>query len=175
MALLREVSTARLDAEIVEKASPEGDHQQNALAEVSVREVKIQARVMNSDLEARHHARLQYDEPILAWWVRHAANVIVGASEQTTGLPSNEELERRGPRAQHCSATCVSSSSPRRSRWTVRQCSANEERCPCVASREDNRLQNTASGRSTRPRFAERLQRYTVGRQDSNQRGSCGS
>ena len=35
------------DVEIVERASPEGDHPNNGLAEASLREVTGQARVLN--------------------------------------------------------------------------------------------------------------------------------
>ena len=51
-----------LDAEIAEKASPEGDHQQHGSAEASVREVKGQAR----DVEASDQRQLQADGSILA-------------------------------------------------------------------------------------------------------------
>ena len=47
LALLRDVSTAMPDVEIVERASPEGDHPNNGLAEASLREVTGQARVLN--------------------------------------------------------------------------------------------------------------------------------
>ena len=38
---------------IIEQASPEGDHAANGLAEVGVREVKAQTRVLKSHLEER--------------------------------------------------------------------------------------------------------------------------
>ena len=74
MALLRDVRNhSMLDVESVEEAFQEGDHQQNGEAELSVRD---QARLVTSDLEARSQRRLQADEPILAWLVRHAAHAI---------------------------------------------------------------------------------------------------
>ena len=76
LALLREVAAELPEIECVMKSSPEGDHQQNGLAEVSVREVKGQARVLKSELEYNYQKRMAVDAPILTWMVRHAANAM---------------------------------------------------------------------------------------------------
>lgn len=87
LALLKEVSKEMPEVEFVPKSSIEGDHQQNGLAEVAVREVKGQARVLKSHLESNYGRRMDPKEPILAWIVRHAANVInrgrIGPDGQT--------------------------------------------------------------------------------------------
>ena len=76
LALLRDTSAGMPGVELVEKASPECDHQQNGLAEAGVREVEGQARVLKSELDFNDGRRLEVDEPILAWLPRHAATVI---------------------------------------------------------------------------------------------------
>lgn len=60
--------------EFVPKTSTEGDHSANGLAEIGVREIKCQVRVIRSQLERNLKARLEETEPILAWIPRHAAN-----------------------------------------------------------------------------------------------------
>ena len=76
LALLRRVAANLPGIEVIPKTSPEGDHAANGLAEVGVREVKAQSRVIRSQLEARLQKRLTEHEPILSWIPRHAANVI---------------------------------------------------------------------------------------------------
>ena len=87
LALLRDVSASLPEVEMIFKSSPEGDHQANGLAEVGVREVKAQARVLKSELESHYGRRFGADEPILAWLVRHGANVMnrgrIGADGRT--------------------------------------------------------------------------------------------
>ena len=76
LALLADVSAALPEVEVVPRPSIEGDHQANGLAEVGVREVKAQSRVLRSHVEYCYKRRLSRDEPLFAWMVRHAANVI---------------------------------------------------------------------------------------------------
>ena len=76
LALLADVSASLPEVEIVPRQSVEGDHKGNGLAEVGVREIKGQARVLRSHVEFCYKRRLSRDEPLFAWMVRHAANVI---------------------------------------------------------------------------------------------------
>ena len=48
----------------IEQASPEGNHAANGLAEVGVREVKAQTRVLKSHLEERLKRQLDWSEPL---------------------------------------------------------------------------------------------------------------
>ena len=76
IALLKVVIAAMPGVEAVQRTSPEGDHQANGLAEVGVREIKGQIRVLRSQLEENLGRRLEADEPLHAWLPRHAANCI---------------------------------------------------------------------------------------------------
>ena len=58
------------------QVSPEGDHAANGLAEVGVREVKAQTRVLKSHLEERLMRQLEWSEPLATWLVRHSANCL---------------------------------------------------------------------------------------------------
>ena len=53
LAFLRAAAASLEGVEVVEHASPEGNHAANGLAEVGVREVKTQTRVLKSHLEER--------------------------------------------------------------------------------------------------------------------------
>ena len=61
--------------EVIEQASPEWDHVANGLAEVGVREVKVQTRVLKS-LEERLKRQLDWSEQLATWLVRHSANCL---------------------------------------------------------------------------------------------------
>ena len=69
---LRGLGWKRLeDVEVIEQASPEGDHAANGLAEVGVREVNAQ-----SHREERNKRQLDWSEPLATWLVRHSANCL---------------------------------------------------------------------------------------------------
>ena len=53
LAFLRAAAASLEGVEVIEQASPEGDHAANGLAEVGVREVQAQTRVLKSHLEER--------------------------------------------------------------------------------------------------------------------------
>ena len=54
------VAAAGLEGvEVIEQASPEGDHAANGLADVGVREVEAQTRVLKSHLEERLKRQLE--------------------------------------------------------------------------------------------------------------------
>ena len=59
--------------EVIEQASPEGDHAANGLAEFGVREVKAQTRVLKSHLEESLKKQLDWSEPLATWLVRNSA------------------------------------------------------------------------------------------------------
>ena len=53
LSLIERVMNNLAGVELVQMASPEGDHQANGLAEVGVREIKAQTRILRSQLEER--------------------------------------------------------------------------------------------------------------------------
>ena len=76
LAFLRAAAASSESVEVIEQASPEGDHAANGLAEVGVREVKAQTRVLKSHLEERLKRQLDWGEPLATWLVRHSANCL---------------------------------------------------------------------------------------------------
>ena len=76
LAFLRAAAASLEGVEVIEQASPEGDHAANGLAEVGVREVKAQTRVLKSHLEERLKRQLDWSEPLATWLVRHSANCL---------------------------------------------------------------------------------------------------
>ena len=62
--------------ELVQMTSPEGDHAANGLAEVGVREIKAQTRILRSQLEQRLGSRIDEKDPLMSWIPRHAANCV---------------------------------------------------------------------------------------------------
>ena len=62
--------------ELVQMTSPEGDHAANGLAEVCVREIKVQTRILGSQLEPRLSNRMGEEDPLMSWIPRHAANCV---------------------------------------------------------------------------------------------------
>ena len=76
LAFLRAAAANLEGVEVIEQASPEGDHAANGLAEVGVREVKAQTRVLKSHLEERLKRQLDWSEPLATWLVRHSAKCL---------------------------------------------------------------------------------------------------
>ena len=56
--------------------SPEGDHAANGFAEVDVREIKAQTRILRTQLEQRLGNRIDEKDPLMSWIRRHAANCV---------------------------------------------------------------------------------------------------
>ena len=71
LAFLRAAAAGLEGVEVIEQASLERDHAANGLAEVGVREVKAQTRVLKSHLEERRKRQLDWSEPLAIWLVRH--------------------------------------------------------------------------------------------------------
>ena len=84
-AFLRAAAASLEGVEVIEQASPEGDHAANGLAEVAVREVKAQTRVVKSHLEERLKRQLGWGEPLATWLVRHSANCLSRRRSQADG------------------------------------------------------------------------------------------
>ena len=67
LSLIARVTCNLTGVELVLMTSPEGAHQANSLAEVGVREIKAQTRILRSQLEK---------DPLMAWIPRHAVNCV---------------------------------------------------------------------------------------------------
>ena len=85
LAFLRAAAACLEGDEVIEQASPEGDHPANGLAEVGAREVKAQTRVLKSHLEERLKRQLDWSEPLATWLVRHSANCCRGTEFKMMG------------------------------------------------------------------------------------------
>ena len=75
LSLIERVTRNLTGVELVMMTSPEGDHQANGFAEVGVREIKAQTRILRSQLEQRLGSRIDEKDPLMSWIPRHAANV----------------------------------------------------------------------------------------------------
>ena len=76
LSLLSRVAANLPGVELVPMTSPEGDHAANGLAEVGVREIKAQTRILRSQLEQRLGQRIAEKDPLLSWIPRHAASCV---------------------------------------------------------------------------------------------------
>ena len=76
LSLIERVTSNLTGVELVLMTSPEGDHQANGLAEVGVREIKAQTRILRSQLEQRLGSRIDEKDPLMSWIPRHAANCV---------------------------------------------------------------------------------------------------
>ena len=76
LSLIERVTSNLTGVELVLMTSPEGDHQANGLAEVGVREMKAQTRILRSQLEQRLGSRIDEKDPLMSWIPRHAANCV---------------------------------------------------------------------------------------------------
>ena len=76
LSLIERVTCNLTGVELVLMTSPEGDRQASGLAEVGVREVKAQTRILRSQLEQRLGSRIDEEGPLMSWMPRHAANCV---------------------------------------------------------------------------------------------------
>ena len=74
--LIERVMNNLTGIELVQMTSPESDHAANGLAEIGVREIKAQARILRSQLEQRLGNRIDEKDPLMSWIPRHAANSV---------------------------------------------------------------------------------------------------
>ena len=72
LSLIERVTSNLTGVELVLMTSPEGYHQENGLAEVGVREIKAQTRI----LRERLGSRIDEKDPLMSWIPRHAANCV---------------------------------------------------------------------------------------------------
>ena len=77
LAFFRAAAAGLEGVELIEQASPEGDHAANGLAEVGVREVKAQTRVLKSHLEERRKRQLHWSEPVATWYGSTLSKLLV--------------------------------------------------------------------------------------------------
>ena len=76
LSLIERVTCNMTGVELVLMTSPEGDHQASGLAEVGVREVKAQTRILRSQLEQRLGSGIDEEDLLMSWMPRHAANCV---------------------------------------------------------------------------------------------------
>ena len=76
LSLIERVMSKLTGVELVLMTSPEGDHAANGLAEVGVREIEAQTRILRSQLEQRLGNRIDEKDPLMSWTPRHAANCV---------------------------------------------------------------------------------------------------
>ena len=75
LSLIERVTCNLTGVELV-LTSLDGDHQANGLAEVGVREIRAQTRILRSQLEQRLGSRIDEKDPLMSWIPRHAANCV---------------------------------------------------------------------------------------------------
>ena len=76
LSLIERATCNLTGVELVLMTSPEGDHQSSGLAEVGVREINAQTRILRSQLEQRLGSRIDEKDPLMSWIPRHAANCV---------------------------------------------------------------------------------------------------
>ena len=76
LGLIERVTSNLTGVELVLMTSPEDDHAANGLAEVGVREIKAQTRILRSQLEQRLSNRIDEKDLLMSWIPRHAANCV---------------------------------------------------------------------------------------------------
>ena len=76
LSLIERVTSNLKGVELVLMTSPEGDHQANGVAELGVREIKDQTRILRSQLEQRLGIRIDEKDPLMSWIPRHAADSV---------------------------------------------------------------------------------------------------
>ena len=100
LAFLRAAAAGLEGVEVLEQASPEGDHAANGLSEVGVREVKAQTRLLKSHLEERLKRQLDCSTPLATWMVRHSANCLSRYRIQTDGKTPDQRRTGKRSRCQ---------------------------------------------------------------------------
>ena len=76
LSLIERVMSNLTGVELVLMTSPEGDHPANGFAEVGVREIMAQTRILRTQLEQRPGNRVDEKDPLMSWMPRHAANCV---------------------------------------------------------------------------------------------------
>ena len=76
LSLIECVSNNLRGVDLVLMTSPKGDHAASGLADVGVREIKAQRRILRSQLEQRLVNWIDEKDPLMSWNPRHAANCV---------------------------------------------------------------------------------------------------
>ena len=76
LSLIERVTCNLTGVELVLMTSTEWDHQANGLAEVGVREIKAQTRILRSQFGATTWQSNDEQDPLMSWIPRHAANCV---------------------------------------------------------------------------------------------------
>ena len=79
----------------LEEYSPEYDPMANGSAELGVKLVKGQFRCLRSDLEEKIGFRIPVRHPLVAWLVRHAANLVTWCSKGHDGQTAYQRVRQR--------------------------------------------------------------------------------
>ena len=81
--------------QVLEEHSPEYDPMANGNAELGVKLVKGQFRCLRSDLEEKIGFRIPVRHPLVAWLVRHAANLVTWCSKGHDGQTAYQRVRQR--------------------------------------------------------------------------------
>ena len=93
---MAEAVKAKCPVEIVIETSPPGDKNANGIAERSVQATEAHVRTLKADLESRINAKNPVEHPVVAWMVRHAADLITKLEiKRATGRTAYEQLKGR--------------------------------------------------------------------------------
>ena len=116
--------------------SPEFDHAANGLAEVGVREIKAQTRILRSQLVQRLGRGIHEKDALTSWIPRHAANVCPGADWWTTvaRLISGDVARFGNAQWRNLGGQCISDQLVR-----TRQCEADHRMLRGVFVRDHER------------------------------------
>ena len=76
LSLIERLTRNLTGVQLVQMTSPEGDHAANGLAEVGVREIKAQTRILRSQLEQPLSNRTNEKDPLMSLIPRRAANCV---------------------------------------------------------------------------------------------------
>ena len=91
---LRELRIQGLE-QCLEEHSPEYDPQSNGSAEVGVKLLKGHLRTLKSCLESQIGHKIPVRHPLVAWMVRHAANLITWCSKGHDGRTGYQRVKAR--------------------------------------------------------------------------------
>ena len=75
LSMIERVTCNLTGIELVQMTSPEGYHQTKGFAEVGVREIKAQTKILRSQVDQRLVSRIEKD-PMMSWIPRHAVNCV---------------------------------------------------------------------------------------------------
>ena len=88
---LRELRIQGVD-QAMEEHPPEYDPQANGSAEVGVKLMKGHFRTLRADIESRIGFRIPVRHPVVAWMVRHAANLVTWCARRHDGLTGYQRV-----------------------------------------------------------------------------------